>query len=247
MLNEIGPSFAPVLFRSVSPWEMHAILETGLVTGRGGVFAGDPRASDECHIWFAEAIKPIIHSGEDYLRYFQGLPDWDELHEALDALRDLTRPLYKQMQSEYPLARRAAKVYHAASDLERGLGEVFREALYDLARQARASTKRFPTRSPTSYVIEIHDMLGGTRYTAEDSLQGDAAEVCFPRREAARIYSHIEAVHLVGVRGTAPPKLNKSEMEWLEVRLPKYRQATVDAVLRIFARLRPKIDAVLGG
>jgi hypothetical protein len=231
MLTDVGPNVFRVLYRSVSPWEMVDILETREIRGRGGRFSGDHRHGPECHVWFAESIPPIIHSGEDYLRYMQGLTVWEPVHAALDWLRDRDRA-------------QAGPARHNARELREKLGDAYRKALYALSRQADESAEKLPV---TSYIIALYDMPGGAMYTDRDSLQSDAVEVCFPLSAAGELFDHIAGVDLIrrlpqGFK--VVEHVTGEQLDQLKVRLPRVRQTTINTVLNTLERMQPKLHAL---
>jgi hypothetical protein len=209
-------------------------------------------------VWFGDAIKPIIHSGEDYVRYTQTIGLWEPLTNALDQLYDITRETYpaitalQQKQKEGWLSRderaellRLIKIDDRVRDLERKLGDAFRKAIYGLAKQARASANKLPV---TSYILTLQSMPGGTMYSSRDSRQSKAIEVCFPLSAASALYAHIEAVELVKYRGVTDDgrydivgHVFADELDNLTIRLPAVRKATADAALNAFERLKPKL------
>lgn len=253
MFTDVGPNTYSVLYRSVSPWEMADILDTRTIRGRCGAFAGDDRCGADCHVWFGDAVKPIIHSGEDYLRYTQSIALWDPIHKALEQLYDITRETYPkitafQQKGIWTLSREERAEFQQliktdahVRDLERALGDAFRKAIYGLAKQARASAAKLPV---TSYIIVMQDMPGGVMYSARDSRQGGATEVCFPLSAARALYDHIESVELVKYRDPGYDVVGHvfaDELDDLKVRLPAVRKATAEAALRVFERLKPKL------
>jgi hypothetical protein len=248
MLTDVGPNVFRVLYRSVSPWEMADILATQEIRGRGGRFAGDRRAGPDCHVWFAESIAPIIHSGEDYLRYMQGLSMWAPIHHALDQLNDLSNKAYRKLEVDRQAGRwpdrETNRVYHGVHELERKLGDAYRKAIYGLAKQANASAAKLPV---TSYVIHLYDMPGGTMYSDRDSMQGSALEVCFPLSAASTLYRHIAGVDLVKRTGPGTYEtvghITGEELDRLKVRLPGIRKSTADAALNTYTRMLPKLEA----
>lgn len=233
---------------------MADILATRQIRGRAGRFAGDDRAGPACHVWFGDAVKSIIHSGEDYTRYTQTLSLWDPLISALDQLYDITRDIYPKItafreKGVWALSRdervefqQLFKIYEHVSALERKLGDAYRKAIYGLAKQARASAAKLPV---TSYVIAIQDMPGGVMYSSRDSRQSDATEVCFPLSAASALYDHIAGVELVKYHEEGGYDvvgyLFADELVDLKVKLPTVRKATVDAALNTFERLKPKL------
>lgn len=256
MFTDVEPNRISVLYRSVSPWEMADILETQEIRGRGGRFASDDRAGPDCHVWFGDAIKPVIHSGEDYSRYTQTMSLWDPIIDALDQLYTITSDINRKLRALEEVARgggwysreqrmemerlnRARIPVHA---LEEKLRDAYRKAIYGLAKQARASAAKLPV---TSYVVVIQDMPGGVMYSSRDSRQGNATEVCFPLSAANALYEHIEAVELVKYREGGGYDIVghvfADELDDMKVRLPAVRKATADAVLNTFGRMRPKL------
>jgi len=245
---DVGPNVFRVLYRSVSPWEMAHILDTQEIHGRCGRFAGDRRCGPECQTWFAESIPPIIHSGEEYLRYVQGLTMWDPVLAALDQLSEIYGAAYDKLQADqerrvWPVDRATQRTYQTVRELHRKLGDAYRKAIYDLAKQANASAAKLPA---TSYVIAIHDMPGGTMYSDRDSMQRNAIEVCFAATAGRTLYDHIAGVDLIKrvpgggydtVAHATPDQLHR-----LKVRLPTVRKSTAQAVLNLYARMRPKLE-----
>lgn len=260
MFTDVGPNRISVLYRSVSPWEMADILETRQVRGRAGRFASDDRAGPDCHVWFGDAIKPVIHSGEDYVRYTQTIPLWEPLTNALDQLYDITRETYPAItafqkklatgwlsRDERAEFQQLIKIDDRVRDLERKLGDAYRKAIYGLAKQARTSAAKLPV---TSYILVLQSMPGGVMYSGKrDSRQSGAIEVCFPLSAAHALYEHIEAVELVKYRGVEDGEsgydvvghLFADELDDLQVRLPVVRKATADAALNTLERLKPKL------
>lgn len=253
MFTDIEPNRISVLYRSVSPWEMADILETQSIRGRGGKFASDNRAGPDCHAWFGDSIKPIIHSGEDYTRYTQTISLWAPIINALDQLYDVTNDIQAKLrpleaQGVWMLSReqrieqqRLNKIYTPVRALEQKLSDAYRKAIYGLAKQARTSAAKLPV---TSYVIVLQDMPGGVMYSSRDSRQGNATEVCFPLSAAHALYDHIEAVELVKYRDPGYDVVGHvfaDELDDLKVKLPAVRKATADAVLNTFERLKPKL------
>jgi hypothetical protein len=186
----VEPNRISVLYRSVSPWEMVDILDTRSISGRGGRFASDDRAGPDCHVWFGDSIQPIIHSGEEYLRYTQTMSLWDPIIDALDQLYTITGDLNRKLRALeearssgwYSREQRMQqeqlnRTWIPVHALEQKLRDAYRKAIYDLAKQANASAAKLRV---TSYVIVIHDMPGGTMYSNRDTRQRDAIEVCFP-------------------------------------------------------------------
>jgi len=249
MLAAVGPNVFRVLYRSVSPWEMVHILETQQIRGRCGKFAGDRRCGPDCHVWFAESIPPIIHSGEEYLRYMQGLTIWEPLHDVLDQLSEIYGAAYAKLQADqqnrmWPTDRETHRTYQVVRELHQKLGDAYRKAIYGLAKQANASAAKLPA---TSYVIAVYDMPGGTMYTDHDSMQRGAVEVCFPSSAANALYMRIAGVDLIkrksGGGYETVDHVTAEELDQLDVRLPRVRKSTADAALNTFERLRPKLSA----
>lgn len=248
MFTDVGPNVFRVLYRSVSPWEMADILNTHEIRGRGGRFADDRRAGPDCHVWFAESIPPIIHSGEEYLRYMQGLTIWAPIHSALDQLFEIYNEAYDKLEADrkadvWPPDRETNRIYHGVRELHRKLGDAYRKAIYGLAKQANASAAKLPV---TSYVIHLYDMPGGTMYSDRDSMQRDALEVCFPLSAASKLYSHIAGVDLIkrvpGGGYETVGHVTSEELPQLKVRLPSLRKSTADAALNTYARMLPKLE-----
>lgn len=248
VLADKGPNRLRVLFRSVSPWEMVDILETREVRGRGGEFAGDRRRGEDCHVWFGDSIAPIIHSGEDYLRYMQGLPTWKPIHAALDQLYKIHDAAYDKLQADqqnhvWPHDRETHRAYTVTRELKTKLGDAYRKAIYGLAKQANTSAAKLRV---TSYILVLHDMPGGVMYSDRDSMQRDATEVCFSLSAARSLYDHIARIDLIKRRagggydvvGDVPGDL----IEDMKIKLPSVRKATADAALNTYERLRPKMS-----
>jgi hypothetical protein len=249
VFTDVGPNVFRVLYRSVSPWEMADILATRQIRGRGGRFASDRRAGPNCHVWFAESIAPIIHSGEEYLRYMQGLTIWDPVHSALDQLFEIYNEAYDKLEADrkadvWPPDRETNRIYHGIRELHRKLGDAYRKGIYGLAKQANASAAKLPV---TSYVIHLFDMPGGTMYSDRDSMQRNALEVCFPLSAATALYEHISGVDLIkrvpGGGYETVGHVTGEELSQLDVRLPSIRKSTANAVLNTFERMRPKLEA----
>lgn len=254
MLEDTGPNVFRVLYRSVSPWEMANILATREVRGRGGAFASDNRR-DTCHTWFADSIAPIIHSGEDYLRYTQGLAEWEPVHHAIETLYRVEQEADAVMEAQRagweesrrwmaPVDPQVRHTHDAAYKLRKQLGDAWRKAIYELAKQARTSAAKSP-RIPTSYVLHLHDMPGGTMYADRDSRQSGAVEVCFPLEDAHELYEHIAGVDLIKGVGREEPvtigHMPGDQIEQLDVPLPRMQQRTINTMLNLFHRLQPKL------
>jgi hypothetical protein len=248
VFTDVGPNVFRMLYRSVSPWEMADILATQQIRGRGGRFADDSRAGPDCHVWFAESIRPIIHSGEEYLRYMQGLSMWDPVHNALNQLWAIYNAAYDKLEAErqaniWPPDRETSRIYHGVRELHRKLGDAYRKGIYGLAKQANASAAKLPV---TSYVIHLYDMPGGTMYSDRDSMQRDALEVCFPLSAASSLYAHIAGVDLIkripGGGYETVGHVTGEELSRLKVRLPSVQKRTADAVLNTYERMRPKLE-----
>lgn len=252
MFTDVLPNAYNVLYRSVSPWEMASILETHEIRGRCGTFSGDARCSADCHTWFATTVAPIVHSGEDYLRYMQSLPMFEPIHAALDQLNVINNDAYDKLEAQrrehvWPVDRRLHRIYAATDDLQRKLGDAYRKAIFGLTKQARASAAKLPV---TSYVLTITDMRGGVMYTDRDSLQRDAIEVCFPVAAAHALYEHIESISLVKnaevIGHVFADELwlhgpGARNLKLLHLKLPAMRKATAQAALNAYERLRPKL------
>jgi hypothetical protein len=256
VFTDVGPNRISILYRSVSPWEMADILNTQSIRGRCGKFASDDRCSPDCHVWFGDAIRPIIHSGEDYIRYTQTISLWDPILAALDQLYTITSDIQSKLRALEEIARSGGwysreqrmqqeqlnRTYTPVRALEQKLSDAYRKAIYGLANQARASAAKLPV---TSYVIVLQDMPGGTMYSDRDSRQGKAIEACFPLSAAQALYEHIAGVELVKYReGGGYDTVGHvfvDELDHLKVRLPRVRKATADAALNTFERLRPKL------
>lgn len=249
MFTDVGPNVFRVLYRSVSPWEMADILATHEIRGRAGRFASDRRAGPDCHVWFAESIPPIIHSGEEYLRYMQGISEWNEIHSALDQLFEIYNEAYDKLEADrkadvWPPDREANRIYHGVRELHRKLGDAYRKAIYAMAKQANASAAKLPA---TSYVIHLYDMPGGMMYNDRDSMQRGAMEVCFPLSAASALYEHIAGVDFIkripGGGYETVHHVTGENLDQLRVKLPSVRKSTVNAALNTLERMRPKLDA----
>lgn len=250
MLAEVGPNVFQQLFRSVSPWEMADILETRQIRGRCGAFAGDSRCSPDCHAWFATAIEPIIHSGEDYARYTQTLPVFHDLLEALDAISVVAGRAYREVSAQraanpWRVDKNLLRTYDATNELRSKLGEAYRKAMYALAKQADASRAKMPV---TSYVIHVEAVPGGTMYTADDSRQTGAVEVCFPLAAAETLYEHIVGVDLVKYRPEREDgyalvgHVAAEDLDKLRIKLPTMRAATAQTAINVYNKLRPALQ-----
>lgn len=251
MLTDIGPNVFNVLYRSVSPWEMVDILETHEIRGRGGAFAGDRRGGDVCQTWFSTTIAPIIHSGEDYLRYTSTMPIWDELHEALENLDTVNGQAYDKLEeqrkvNQWRVDKQLHRTYTVTRELQKKLGDAYRKSIYGLTKQANASAAKLPV---TSYVIHVHSARGGVMYTNKDSMQSRAVEVCFPLSAARMLYDHISGVDLVKSHGHEFETVGhvggeEHDLTQLQrnVKLPVMRKATAQAALNVFERLKPKLS-----
>jgi hypothetical protein len=242
MLGAVTPNTARTLYRSVSPWEMADILDKQAITGRGGQFAGDRRRSDDCYIWLGTDISNIIHSGEDYFRYFQSLPLWDGLLAAEFEVRKIRNAVSRErLDTPYsPRSQALLPLQHKATDIVRELSEAYRKAIYGLNHEAHEYAERLPT---TSYIVEVQDAPGGTSYTAPDALQ-DGTEVCFPTNAAHMLYQHVVAMHLVKrkqIIGTLAP----ADMDLYEVVLPRVKASWISTALRQYDKLKVKIAEVL--
>lgn len=228
---------------------MANILETQEVTGRCGTFSGDHRCSKDCHVWLATMIDPIIHSGEDYLRYTSSLPIWSNLLEALDDLNEIKARAHRELEAQrrvnpWRLDKNIQKTYYATSELEQKLGDAYRKAIYGLAKQAQQSREKMPV---TSYVLHIDHAPGGVMYTDKDSLQTDAVEVCFPLSAGSMLYQHIAGVDLIKYhpdeqRYETVLHVLAEDLPRLRVKLPSVRKATAQAALNVYERLRPRLQ-----
>lgn len=250
VLAETGPNVFNVLYRSVSPWEMADILESRQIRGRCATFAGDRRCSDDCRTWFGTTIAPIIHSGEDYLRYTQSLPIWDPLLDALHKITAIYDAAYDELEAQrkvnqWTVDKRLHRTYTVTRELSKKLGDAYRTAIYALAKQAYTSGAKLPI---TSYVITIHGARGGTMFTDRDSQQRDAVEVCFPLSAASTLYDHIAGVDLIkSRRGDAREyetvgHVRGDQLDDLNVKLPSVRRTTAQTALNVFERLKPKLS-----
>lgn len=249
MFTDVGPNIHRVLYRSVSPWEMADIQLTYEIRGRAGRFASDRRAGPDCHVWFADSIPPIIHSGEEYLRYMQGLSMWAPIHSALDQLYAIYNEAYDKLEADrqadiWPPDRETSRIYHGVRELHKKLGDAYRKAIYGLAKQANQSAAKLPA---TSYVIHLQDMPGGVMYSDRDSAQRGALEVCFPLSAAAALYAHIAGVDLIrrisGGGYETVGHVAPEDLPQLKVRLPSVRKATADAALNTYERMLPKLES----
>jgi hypothetical protein len=244
-LRDIGPNPFSTLYRSVSPWEMDEILRTQEVKGRCGEFAGDRRCSPDCQTWLATSIAPIIHSGEDYLRYTSSMPVWGELGRDLTKARRLSDDLRAQVERapDRRTAKRLSAEQYAAHELAQKLGDAYRKAIYAMSKQARESAAKLPA---TSYVIHFDNVSGGTMYSDQDSQQRDAVEVCMPQSAGGELFKRIAGVDLVkeGPDGNleAVHHITGDQLAKLRVKLPTIRKTVAQAALTAHAELAPKIE-----
>jgi len=161
------------LFRSVSPFEMNAILTTGRVLGRRASFSEDvtqhKTKRSDCVTFWGTKLKDVLHHGEDYLRYFQSLPIVRDAFAALWPVSSLADNLYMKTRDQPHRFRYTKLAVRLALDLTRELQEGLRRALFVAAQESESQK---PELESTSYVIETKPLSGGTLFTGKDSLSG---------------------------------------------------------------------------
>lgn len=198
--NPIVPrATSEALFRSVSPEEMIDIVRTGLITGRGNAFSGDARS----HLVFfgTHGVDDVLHNGEDSLRQVNSSPVFWNAFRALDAddrTIERERAHFAQYQSDYGInpPRGQAKrfsAYRKLTEKQHKARMKLLDAMYKEAARLRAH--HIKTLGATSFVIELHDVPGGTLYTETDSFH-QSDEVGFDR-EVGVSAEHIAWVSIV--------------------------------------------------
>ena len=193
--------YSPVLYRSVSPEELADIFATRRITGRGNSFSGDARDM----VFFGEtSVEDVLSQGEDTLRAASTDPKHaatrarmqeldDELNEAHRALKAFYSrhgiDPHSYSEWEHPKA-----VRDAVERLERTIKSA--SAAYDKVqrpwlRKVEAEAKKLRERDrkrygATSFVVELHNVPDGVRFTDGDSYH-QSPEVGFRRPRGPNI------------------------------------------------------------
>jgi hypothetical protein len=192
---------SPVLFRSVSPDELADIFATGRITGRGNTFSGDGRDM----VFFGEtSVEDVLSQGEDTLRAVSTDPKYDVTRARMQALDDELNEAHRALKAFYarhgidphdysPWSHPKA-VRDAVERLERAIKSA--SAAYDKVqrpwlRKVEAETAKVRERNrkrygATSFVVELHNVPDGVRYTDGDSFH-QTAEVGFRRPRGPNI------------------------------------------------------------
>ncbi len=199
---------SPVLYRSVSPDELADIFATGRITGRGNTFSGDGRDM----VFFGEtSVEDVLSQGEDTLRAVSTDPKYDaaramlrdldaqerEAHTALKALYDR----HGIDPHDYTPWSHPKAVRDAVERLERAIKSA--SAAYDKMqrpwlRKVEAETAKVRERNrkrygATSFVVELHNVAYGVRFTDADSYH-QTAEVGFDRPDGPYIGNRLSKI-----------------------------------------------------
>jgi hypothetical protein len=190
-----------VLYRSVSPEELADIFATGRITGRGNTFSGDGRDM----VFFGEAsVEDVLSQGEDTLRAASTDPKhaatrarMQELDDEVTAAHRTLKALYARHgidPHDYSEWEHPKAVRDAVERLERTLKSA--SAAYDRVQrpwlrkvEAEAAKLRERDRKrygATSFVVELHNVPDGVRFTDADSYH-QTAEVGFRRPRGPNI------------------------------------------------------------
>jgi hypothetical protein len=227
---------------------MQEILRTGRIDGRGALFIeGGFEERKNCWTWFGEGTDEVKHHGEDYLRYFQSLPAVQAAWEITRRLADLQHRLYPHSWAKRGLKDKKTvklcKLYNKVSDLESKLLNRVNKAVHAAAKTAEEKKMEL---SPTSYIVELHDVEGGFRYSGKHSLSGgkrrrskySAPEICFPKDAWLTLPSKY-FVHLVKggeVFGLTGPG------ELRQIKVPKVGTKRITNAFRACEKAIPKIE-----
>jgi len=196
MFNPV-PAGPRRLFRAVSFEEMADFIDRGVLLGRGGLFAADPRRVAEGehegkpYLWFATELGPVAHSGEDYSRIASTTP-----HPELD---ELTARWARLRDQEVRRRRSGAYGWGDSSGAASAANKAMWDAIDARTRKLRAEREDLPFRS---YGIEIVEQPGGVYFEhagyepgERRSLQTDTAEVGYP--PGAIGHDAVVAIHLL--------------------------------------------------
>lgn len=210
--------YSEALFRSVSAEELADIFATGRIVGRGNTFSGDSRD----YVFFGEtSVEDVMDQGEDLQRAVSTDPKHyatrDRLREIDGELR-ATRAERSEILRRRGLDVRDPDVWSLSKPERRRVEELDREVrkLEDAyhrvqspwLRKVDAEAKRLRVLNrkrygATSFVIELHNVPGGVRFTAPDSYH-QTAEVGFARpnglsggnRRIRRVWPILDGVKL---------------------------------------------------
>lgn len=232
------------LYRSVSPFEMSAILATGRILGRRASFSEDvtqhKTKRSDCVTFWGTKLKDVIHHGEDYLRYFQSLPIVRDAFQATWPVSNLAEELYLKVRDSMGRYRYTQRAVRMALDLTRGLQEGLREAVF--AAAAEANDQRGELES-TSYVIETKPLSGGTLFTGKDSLSGG-------RRGRKHNAPEICTADAVGIEDVSAFYLVKDGKVWAEifdefdlpfVPTPSFRESQIERAVAAVYKAAPRL------
>ena len=186
---------SPVLYRSVSPEELAAILATGRITGRGNTFSGDVRDM----VFFGEtSVEDVLDQGEDTMRAASTDPKHAATRARMQALDDEANEAHLALKAfyarhgidphDYSPWEHPKAVRDAVERLERAIKSA--SAAYDKVqrpwlRKVEAEAKKLRERDrkrygATSFVVELRNIPYGVRFTDADSYH-QTAEVGFDR------------------------------------------------------------------
>lgn len=213
------------IYRSVSPWELVDFQQTGIVTGRGNWFSGDPRTN---LVFFGESLKEVVHHGEDWRRYLESSQEFQEAlilkTKFFDLATDLREAAKKQPRWTKPFYVR----YDLASKCE-NLGGKFQDLVFEkmgrILDKWSAERKRLKY---TSYILEFTNVPDGTRYTGRESLT-KPSEVSFPRNAVTDQY--LSRVHLLN-NDAVVGSIESAEFSSFKIELPKLSLATLNSLVR---------------
>jgi hypothetical protein len=193
-----------VLYRGISPQEMLDVLRSGRIVGRGNAFSGDSRST---LVFFAEADpSALAHQGDDSVRAVQSDPKFVAAFDAIHAARDpLERRMHALDYDDWSSAKERMRLRAAL----RPLDARFKRLQDKMFAEAHKRKTVFAEKHDgiTSFVLELHDVPGGTRFTAPDSFH-DGDEVGFDRASGVSA-KYIAWVY--PVRGTGHGKLSMGE------------------------------------
>jgi len=160
------------LFRSVSPWELENIIETGYITGKGAWFSGD-RQRTAGGIWFGTSLEAVASHGTDWRRYVESTDEFRRAFALKRAIEKLQGEVSPPPGADWVTRTRWPEWKRR---LRKQLGDLFRkfqDQLFDkLGSIVRQATKQ--QREISAYVIEIAPIpsIPATVYTGKDSLAG---------------------------------------------------------------------------
>lgn len=175
---------SPVLYRSVSPGELADIFATGRIVGRGNVFSGDAR---DMVFFGTESVEDVADQSEDFSRAAFGDPKHAETRarlRAIDESERKARAAFKKFAKsvgsdewhfdpwEHPkeIRERGIALKKEISKAEDAYRKVQAPWLKKCASEAtKATAQNRKKYGATSFVIELRNVPGGTRFSTPHS------------------------------------------------------------------------------